>query len=567
MVKAQIFNQQTFRTLERILLIVAPLVTLAVSPSPSYDPINLVKVLFLATLSFGSFGILISQGFKPVMRIDKIVVLPILLFFIFLILSLFFSGAPKNQQFWGDFGRSTGFLTYLSFLLFLFVSYNIVTNEFQNRVVNSLILTSVPITFYCLIQIAGLDPVSWSTKDTFATLGNINFLSAFLGMVAICLSIYLFNNSISFKLRIIWSIFLLADLAIVLSTSSIQGVLIFGAGITVAVFIAMYKTMKKIYWISFLFLTIIATYFTIQGLFNKGFLAKILFQNTIIFRTDYWHAGWVMTKTHPLTGVGLDSYGDWYRQVRGEISTLRTGPNRISNSAHNIFLDISSNGGFPLIIAYLCILSIAFYAGVKRIRNMNKIDFPIVALFSAWIGYQIQALVSINQVGVGVWGWLFTGALLATLHSHKNNEKDEGDSKKSRNRSRKIAKNNSLPPAAGLIGFCFGLVGFLLAFLPFKADADFKSALQSRDLNRMMAASQKVGASSFYSELTLQAAMNSNLPEPALKIAMYLNERYPRNFMGWGALQALTNSTPSQKDLAIKKLHELDPFNPDLPKS
>ena len=97
------------------------------------------------------------------------------------------------------------------------------------------------------------------------------------------------------------------------------------------------------------------------ALFNKGPLAPLIYQISIQLRGDYMHAGWEMTTLNPFFGVGMDSYGDWYRQARGEITTLRGSAERISNSAHNIFLDISSNGGFPLLISYLAILSIAFY--------------------------------------------------------------------------------------------------------------------------------------------------------------------------------------------------------------
>ena len=69
-------------------------------------------------------------------------------------------------------------------------------------VINSLVLTSIPVLIYCLIQIAGLDPIGWSLKDTFATFGNTNFLSAFLGISALASFILAFDKTKIIGVRI-----------------------------------------------------------------------------------------------------------------------------------------------------------------------------------------------------------------------------------------------------------------------------------------------------------------------------------------------------------------------------
>jgi len=68
------------------------------------------------------------------------------------------------------------------------------------------------------------------------------------------------------------------------------------------------------------------------------------------------HAGIAMLLNNPLTGVGIDSYDDWYRAERGIISALRTSLTRTANSAHNISIDIAAGGGFPLLISHLLII-------------------------------------------------------------------------------------------------------------------------------------------------------------------------------------------------------------------
>ena len=545
-----------------ILLITGPAVSLAVSPSPSFDPINLIKLLILASAAFMIFGLFISSTSKLIARVSKYFWFFCGLFVLSMTSSFFFSGAPKGQQFWGSFGRNTGLLTYLS-LLFILIGTAIVQKiVFYRSIINSLVLTSIPVLIYCLIQIAGLDPVGWSSKDTFATFGNTNFLSAFLGMSALASIVLAFdkNQSLIRKISLV-SITILSDL-IILDTGSIQGFMILVAGLGIAgyLFIRSGSKLSKLR-IPYSILAFLGLILTVLGVTNKGPLASFIFQPSILYRADYWHAGWVMTLQHPIFGVGLDSYGDWYREVRGSISTLRTGPERTANTAHNIFLDLSSNGGLPLILSYLALLGFALTIGLRWIRKNKEFDPYFVAIFSCWVAYQIQALVSINQMAVGIWGWILNGALIgyglsAPLANNVENV-----------RKAKNKKSSTLPASSGALAMLFGVLGFALAYIPFNADAKFKSATIKADLNLLMKSVELPGTSQLHLSQVLSSAVSNNFSEQAKVLDNRMLMVYPRDIYGWKILYYSTSSTPEEKANAVKKLHELDPFNPDLPKS
>lgn len=67
----------------------------------------------------------------------------------------------------------------------MFVS-SYVNNNFGLRVVTTVFMrTSYFISIYTTLQFADLDPIPWSQKLPVATLGNINFMSAFLGLANI----------------------------------------------------------------------------------------------------------------------------------------------------------------------------------------------------------------------------------------------------------------------------------------------------------------------------------------------------------------------------------------------
>jgi hypothetical protein len=315
------------------------------------------------------------------------------------------------------------------------------------------------------------------------------------------------------------------------------------------------KVLGALYSISSLGILILSIF----ALMNKGPLAKIIYQPTIIFRTDYWHAGWQMTLDHPIFGVGLDSYGDWYRSSRGLLSTIRTGPDRIANTAHNIFLDISSNGGVPFISAYLALNIIAFRAAIRVLKRDTQFRPYFVAIFSCWFAYQIQALVSINQIGVGIWGWILNGSLIGFSIAKLSNSENS--------QSKIRVKKKVLSPSSGLIVFATTAIGFILAFIPFNADSKYKTASQSRDLIKMMQSADSLGATSWHVSQVLSVAVNNNFGAQAKTLDNKMISTYPRDIYGWKILYYLTTSTPDEKAIAVSKLSELDPFNPENPKS
>jgi len=549
----------TYKRLAQALLIVGPLASLAVSPTSNYDPINLIKILFISSIAFFCFGLILSSFKYSMNRLSKKFWILVSLFILSMISTLFLSGAPFTQQIWGSFGRNTGFLTYFSLLMILISTALIQETLFYHKIVHVLLFTALPMTAYCLVQYAGLDPVGWSEKHPFGTLGNINFSSAFFGISSICAVALIFERKFSITLRIGLGFLVAVDMFIVLSTGSIQGFMIFIAGTGLLIYLYMRSNIKyRLIKIPYVLLSIFGVAITIFGLSNKGPLAKFLFAPSILFRTDYWHAGWVMTLEHPFFGVGLDSYGDWYRSSRGLLSTIRTGPGRIANTAHNIFLDISSNGGIPLITAYILINFIAFRAATRVLKRDTQFRPYFAALFATWFGYLIFSAISINQVGVGIWGWIFTGAIIgyeiATRQPDKSDYANRGNVK-SRN------KGGVLPASAGIFAFIGITIGFVLAYIPFNADMKYKTALQTADLTKIVESTKVIGSTAFHLESALDLAVKNNFASPARDLTIRLTTEYPLDYMGWKALYVLASSSQEEKANAVNKLNQLDPFN------
>lgn len=546
--------------LSQLLLVSGPLITLIIGPTTNYDPISLVKMVALSTISFSILFMGSQLGFLKSVKEFRVLAVITLSFIVFSISTFFFSGAPWDQQFWGQFGRNTGLLTYLSFVPLIFLSATKTFSDFGEKVLKYLIATAVPMSIYCLIQISGNDPVTWSSFDTFGTLGNINFLSAFLGLSTIASLSVLTLINFEKKWKLLSIFLILIDIPIIWSTGSIQGLMMIVAGISTILFFKL-STSRNAIWklIPYSFVVVMGFVATILGLRNKGPLATFLYQPSVTFREDYMHAGWEMTIRNPIFGVGMDSYGDWYREVRGEISTLRTGPDRIANTAHNIFLDVSSNGGVPLGVAFISIFVYCLYRSLKYTILSTKIDTVFVGLFSTWIGYLLQALISINQIGVGIWGVLLTGGLLSHIHLHSL---PEGFTPTQLNspKSRKL-KGQLLSPKTAILSIAGAFLGFVLAFPAFRADIAFMDAASKGTLQDVVKSSDMFGATVFYKEMALERALKED-GVIARQIALDIISSNPRSYFAWGALSILTSSSLEEVSQATENLNRLDPFNP-----
>jgi O-antigen ligase len=521
-------------------------------------------MLVLATGSFSMLGIMLLNSNSVAFGTPRIILWLAGLFNVFMLSTILFSGAPLNQQFWGSFGRNTGFLTYFSLMILVVALIWLRSWFFYKKLALILVLTSIPMTAYCLVQIAGKDPIPWSEFNTFGTLGNINFLSAFLGMTSIGALAFALNREEKGLKRIFLVALALLDLIIIYSTGSIQGPIIFAVGIAVLLFIFIldFQKLKMLFLSGFSLMSFAASYFVVIALQNKGPLASIIYQPSVNFRADYIHAGFEMTLLKPLFGVGMDSYGDWYREARGELSTLRTGPDRVANTAHNIFLDISSNGGILLGATYLSLVLIALFSGIKVLRTSNRQILEFKVIFSVWIAYQVQSLVSINQIGVGIWGWAFTGALIGmAILAKEAEQKDAGKTFSARSkelRGRPMSASNVLAGALGLA------IGFTLSVIPLNADMKYREGSDRGNLGQLFAASKSLGATQFHRELVLDFALRNDRVAEVKEIASGLVDEYPRNFFGWKVLSVASASSDAERGSALQILRKLDPFNPDL---
>jgi hypothetical protein len=318
--------------------------------------------------------------------------------------------------------------------------------------------------------------------------------------------------------------------------------------------------------ITFLVLSVIGFIAVLLGTLNKGFLAKFLYQDSVTFRGDYWRAGQQMTIENPIFGVGLDSYGDWYRRSRTIEATLRRGPDIFSTSAHNQLFDISSNGGLLLLGAYLFIMGLAVRAVIRVLRRENGYNWKFTAIFIGWFTYQLQSLISINQLALGIWGWTLTGLLIGyEINTRAQDNRFEKATERPSGPTVKTSSGRIKPDWDVVLFSIFGLIiGVVIALTPFRNSVELRSLAGETTIGEVEEIGSRKTLNPELSTLLAQDLLKNKYEESALKIIRNTVKNYPDNYFAWKLITIIPSATPEEIAQAQMQMKRLDPLNPEL---
>jgi len=333
-------------------------------------------------------------------------------------------------------------------------------------------------------------------------------------------------------------------------------VFLFGTALAIYFWIRTNDKLKK-FGYPYLIALSIGVIAGLLGLSNKGPLASLLSKSSISYRSVYWETGISIGKSHPFTGIGFDAFGDYYREYRPARALISPGPSVITNTAHNVPIDVLAAGGFPLLLAYLLLMVFGVIAMVQIIKRMKSFDVLGVGLIVSWIGYQIQSLVSINQIGLAVCGWVLTGALIGYSRILSKVEQNSSNLVNKDDRNVNI-KGSIFLPVIGVF------VGLAIAIPPFAADAAWRTALKKGDGAGITKVAQQWPRDTYRITQIAIALEKSGLVDQSLLLARENVKFDPRSFDAWRVLSQVTKSTPEEKAKSIEMMHKLDPLNTEL---
>jgi hypothetical protein len=430
--------------------------------------------------------------------------------------------------------------------------------------------------FYSLIVIVSGDFLTWDNPGNYVLgfFGNTNFMGAFLGMFIAGALAWAFGPNLKLWQRIGLILISLLALYEAIKTVAVQGIVVTAAGIFIVGFYFIRGKTKgplltSIYSLAGVILGILA----ILGSLQKGPLAQIIYKSTVSIRGQYWYAGIEMGKANPFSGVGFDAYGDYYRLFRSIKATTTTlNPNTVTNAAHNVVIDFFASGGWPLLLSYLAILLIAFIALVKVTFRSRTYDPRFVAIASVWMCYQLQSIISINQIGLAIWGWVLSGALVAyervtrqvpsAVDSSSKNTQD-----KSPGRNAKKIKNTEQVFTPQLVGGIGIAIGALLAVPPLASDMNLRSVtspINFQSIDEQLKPGYFTPTNSFQLAAAVSAFESNKAYDLAYAYARRAVEFNPNDFQSWRLLLSISKSSQAEKELAFETMKRLDPRNPQL---
>jgi O-antigen ligase len=525
-----------------------PTVTLAISFgwTSSNESLKLLTLGLMAGFALSHF-ISVARKSPHVLRTPIFIFSN--LFILGLLVTLFFSGSPIAQQLYGVSGRNLGFLHYLFLSLILLGFSTLKFDAIWPRVLLSLVLLGTFQAIYGCIQLLGLDPVPWKNPDhwVFGTLGNPNYFSSFLGLSAVA-SIYFTLIQKKKYRKFMSSLATFLQTILVFVPASSQGKILFAVGVFFLILILVIPR-SRILGLFWLLLGFISALFGTLGIFQFGPLSRYLYQDSVSFRGDYWRAGISMFKSNWLHGVGLDSYGDFYRMYRDSTAAHRRGAEVVSNSAHNLFIDLASTGGILVLLCYVILILVTMASVFEAFRRPKKAPAEYKLLVILWILFYLQTLISINVSSLAVWGFIFSGLIFA-FGNGSDSRINHSNTKKSF-RSQKLA--SSITPI-----ICSGI---LLLLLPLGIrDAKLSESLKHNNIKEISRAVSSYPRDADQIAIFASAFGKLGKGKESLELAWVAVLENPNCSRAWELILKSQDSDLKEKNLARRTLLKLDPF-------
>ncbi len=541
--------------------------TLAITPWMTLDPINLPKLVVIALGGFITLAAILVNRKTLFTSGHKTIQILCGLFVLDLIIVLLIAGTNPLQEFFGTYGRATGFVAYVSLAALLLGAAVVASTKFVNSFARALLIAGALSIAYGLLQAVDADPIEWVNQysPVIGFLGNPNFESSFVGFSGVLAFGFIIAQGLNAALRLALVAYLLLAVFVIIKTDSQQGLLVLAGGIAIVSMIWISRSKFKFVTKPALILSGIGAVFVALGSLNSGPLASLLYKASVTYRGDYWRAGWKMTVENPIFGVGLDSYGDWYRRTRTLEATVRRGPEITANAAHNVLLDFSSNGGFPLVIIYLALMVLVVISALRLLKRSNRFDPAVAGLIAVWIAYQAQSIISLNQLGLAVWGWIISGLIIGYEINTRTSEQPQevkAPVGKGRTAAKAISEKVSAKTLVAMVAG--GAVGLLVGLPPFLASTQYKSALESSDAAIIENAAYLWPDEAIrYGQIALVLQANK-LDVQAQAVIDKALVKFPNEFGLWSLAAKLSTATPEQIAEANAQMKRLDPFNPNL---
>lgn len=540
------------------------------------DAFNFPKALIVSTGTFAlTLSLVISR--KYLIRIRELhwIETYILGLVISTVILASFHDISSNITIWGSFSRANGLMTRISLLLLVAIYFSFSRRETTARFFQIALLLLVVEIVYGVMQLSGRDPVNWNNpyNNIFATAGNPNFAAALYAILVVLNLRNIFQAKNVF-IRSFSSVIVVVGIYMSYATQSVQGFLTIAAAVFLLGIIGIirYISGKQLKVIMLGVATALASPIAL-GVFNLGPLRSFLYQETLGVRLHYWRVALRIIRDHPIAGVGIDRYGDYFRLYRESWFVDKYSPGLISTNAHNVALQWGTDLGVLGVVMYFSLLILAVSVYLKQANFNHKNSFSdLDFIFISFCAFYLQSLISIAQLSVTVLGFAILGINLSYAKEYEHESKiHKLDTKKGLK-----FQGNSISSFVG-IGSWFSIFVFILS--PFtssfvRSDLKLRSAMQLPGVNQQVTDLElrskaiKKGVQPFlddqdYMSLAIQNLFIQGDAQVGLEIAKDATLSNPLSWVGFQSqvLAYSQSSMPNEALIAAQKLLDLDPLN------
>lgn len=469
--------------------------------------------------------------------------------------------------FLGETQRRNGFLTYLSLAIFFLASSTYMRLFNIKRFFSVTYFIAIITAVYAFMQASGQDFVNWNNpyNSIIGTLGNPNFAAAVMAIVGVIIFASIFINGFSMYYKISGLIITLSLLGLILQSDARQGLISYFLGVGIFIIVLLLGKNRKI-GIGAAAAGILIFIYALLGMLQYGPLERFLYKPSISVRGYYWRAGMEMFKDKFFTGVGMDRYGAYFKEYREVGYPLSYGFDITSTNAHNTFIQFFATGGVFLGSIYLIlngyILRRAFI-GLKNLTGDNRL--LLAGVFSAWAAFHAQSLVSIDNIGISIWGWVLGGSIVGLSISATSSESNE--------RHQFIERKNAINLGRVLISSSASLLAIFMVTFLYRAEINtYNSRVVFNNEDQQMRAKFKelqykaINSPLIDPGYALNCAISlvqSGFSDEGLRVAMEIYDNDPRNLDALNGLALISeglNQIPQAIDYRLK-MTVLDPWN------
>jgi O-antigen ligase len=567
--------------------------------------------------------------------------IPILIFLLSQLISTATS-IDVNTSIFGYYGRFNGGL--LSIICYILLYYGLVSNIVNvKRLLKTIVLSSLFVILWaipghfghdltCLLFTGQYNNSCWDNTTlafrpelrAFSTLGQPNWLGAYLAVAFFIGIYYLIKNKSDAKYLILNTAYLFLNFSMILFSRSRSaiGAVIVGLILFISYYFFFIRSNFKNFLILLLVITIVPIllfktgvekidkYLSISNVGDQISEVQIKNQkeNINIQKTDnvtesfdirkiVWEGAWKLAVKYPLFGTGVETFAYSYNLVRPAAHNLTSEWDYVYNKAHNEYLNHLATTGFVGLGSYLIFIGVFVFYIIKKIKyqisknlkflNLDlSFDILTLSLFCGWLTILITNFFGFSTTTTQLFFYLIP-AFVILLNSDAENSSNNNKTFVSLSTFQKFLIFIIISSAIYLL---FSTVVYYMADVNYslgtkyakiddqqKAAAYLEKAIQLRK--------EPVYEDRFSSTLAYLSALASlqNQKDMGKQIAVMsdsynreLVKKYPKNVFYWKTraknmfyfYQVTNNENEILEGIqALKKARELYPTDPKIPYS